>query len=91
MLLGSDEKLIHAVLQAGLPGYYQARRLGIRSELLFDESKGIWDLMEKMAARGRLPSLPEIHTVTGHLISEVSKDPLDVEICASAICKRGLT
>lgn len=90
MLLTPDEKLIHSILQGGLDSYYEARRLGVRSEILYEEGRSIWDLMERMSGKGRLPSLPEIQTVTGQLITEVCPDPLAVDICAESVVKRGL-
>ena len=90
MLLTPDQKLIHSILQGGIKAYYQARRLGVREEILFDEAKSIWQLMEKLAAKGRLPSLPEIRLSTGHHI-ELCEDPLDIELVSEFIVKRGLT
>lgn len=90
MLLTPDEKLIHAILQGGIESYYEARRQGVRPEILYEEARAVWELMERMAGKGRLPSLPEIHTVTGQLIPEVCPEPLAVDICSEAIVRRGL-
>jgi len=91
VLLTPDARLIHAIYQGGIKAYYAARSEGIRAEFLFDEARPIWLLMETMSAKGRLPSPPEIHTVTGHQIGTITTDPLDVSICAKSIVKRGLS
>ena len=91
MFLGPDEKLIHAVMQVGEEGYFIARRLGVRPEILYDEARPIWELMEEMIKLGRLPSPTEIHLKTGLHIEKICPDPIDVELCARFIVKRGLT
>lgn len=91
IFLTPDEKLIHAILQAGLTGFFTARRLGIRPEALFDDARPIWVLMEEMMKLGRLPSLTEIHLKTGLHIPQVHPDPIDVELIAKDLVKRGLT
>lgn len=91
MLLSTDQKLIHAILQGGIKSYYKARSEGVRAEILFDEAPSIWTLIEDMAAKGRLPSIPEIHTVTGHYIEEICPEPIDAELIAKSVVKRGLS
>jgi len=91
IFLTPDEKLIHAILQVGLEGFFLARRMGIHSEALFDDAKPIWLLMEEMMKLGRLPSLTEIHLRTGLQIEEVCPEPIDVEFAAKFLVKRGLT
>src|SRR3990167_9908683 len=90
MLLTPDLQLIHGILQAGPVAYFRARRTGIRSSMLHDEAPSIFDLMERMAGTGRLPSLTEIHTVTGHQIDQICSDPLDVDLISAKIIRRAL-
>lgn len=91
IFLTPDEKLIHAILQAGLNGFFEARRLGIHSRCLFDDARPIWELMEEMMKLGRLPSLTEIHLKTGLQIQQICPEPIDVELVAKSLVKRGLT
>lgn len=91
MLLTPDEKLIHSILQGGIQNYYKARTCGVREDSLYDEAKAVWNLMGKMTAKDRLPSLPEIELATGHTIDKICEDPLDIELCSEAIVKRGLS
>lgn len=91
MLLTPDEKLIHSILQGGLKAYYAARTHGVRSDILFDEPKAVWKLMEEMSAKGRLPSLSEIHLVTGYHIESIYDEPLDVDLCSEVLVRRGLS
>lgn len=89
--LSTDMKLVHAVLQSGVESYFRSRLMGVRRDILFPETKPIWDLFEKLSVKGRLPSLSEIHSATGIEIDQVSTDPLDVELHAEIIIRRGLT
>jgi len=91
MLLTPDEKLVHAIMQAGLQGYFVARRAGVNANILFEEARPIWILMEEMAKHNRLPTPPEIHLRTSLSIDEVCPDPIDVTLAAEFIVKRGLT
>lgn len=91
MLLTPDEKLIHAILQVGVQGFFDARRAGVKADILFDEARPIWELMEALAKLNRLPSLTEIHLKTGIQIDEICPDPIDVELAVEKIVKRGLT
>lgn len=91
MLLTPDEKIIHGILQVGIQGYFDARRAGIHADILFDEARPIWNLMEKLAKLGRLPSPPEIHLATGIQIDEICSDPIDVGLAAEALVKRGVS
>jgi len=91
MFLTPDMKLIHAILQAGLDGFFVARRAGIHDKTLYDEARPIWQLMEEMMKLGRLPSLTEIHLKTGMQIPEVCPDPIDVDLVSQSIVKRELT
>jgi hypothetical protein len=91
LFLTPDEKLIHAILQAGMEGYFKARRVGVKASILFDEARPIWELMEEMMKIGRLPSLTEIHLKTGMEIQQICPEPIDVEYAAKYIVKRGLT
>jgi hypothetical protein len=84
-------KLVHAILQAGLNGFFVARRAGITADVLYDEAQPIWGLMEEMMKLGRLPSRTEIHLKTGIEIPEVCPEPIDVELASKFIVKRGLT
>ena len=90
MLLTPDMKLVHAVLQVGLPAFFKARRAGIKSSMLFDEAPSIFDLMEQVASQGRLPSLNEVHLATSHQIDQVCPEPLDLSMCIEFIKKRTL-
>jgi DnaB helicase-like protein len=91
IFLTPDLKLIHAIFQSGLNGYFAARRFGIHAETLYDEARPIWLLMEEMMKLGRLPSLTEVHLKTGIEIHEICPDPIDVELASKFIVKRGLT
>ena len=91
MLLGPDLKLIHAVLQAGVEGFFKARRIGVKASILYDEGRPIWELMEEMIRHNRLPSRAEIHLRSGHQIDEIYPEPIDVEMAAKYIVKRALT
>lgn len=91
MLLTPDEKLVHAILQAGIQGYFDARRAGVNAQVLFDEARLIWALMEELAKLNRLPSLTEIHLRTGVQIEQICPEPIDVKLAADYIIKRGLS
>jgi len=91
MFLTPDMQLIHAILQAGPDGFFRARRKGINPEILFDDARPIWSLMEEMMKNGRLPSLTEINLRTGVTITQISTDPIDVELASDYVVKRGLT
>lgn len=91
MLLTPDMRLIHAVLQGGVKAFYIARNIGVRSNILFDEAKLIWDLMESMISQNRLPSINDIHTRTGVLIVNICAEAIDVTLISQLIVKRGLS
>jgi replicative DNA helicase len=91
IFLTPDLKLIHAIFQAGIDGYFTARRAGIKPEALFDEARPIWELMEEMMKLGRLPSFTEVHLKTAIEIIELCPEPIDVELAAQFIIKRTLT
>lgn len=90
MLLTPDEQLIHAVLQSGIQGFFDARRAGINAKILFDEARPIWELFEELIKLGRLPSLTEIHIKTGIQIDQICPDPIDVKLITEKLVKRGL-
>lgn len=92
MLLTPDMKLIHALLQKNnIKDFYVARTAGVHEDILFDEARKIWTLIEEQAVSGRLPSLGEIELATGISIEELSPTPLDPLLCAKYIVKRGLS
>jgi len=91
ILLTPDEQLIHAIYQAGIQGYFDARRAGITGDCLFPEAKPVWELMEELAKLNRLPSLTEVHLKTGIQITEISVDPIDIGLITEKIVKRELT
>jgi hypothetical protein len=91
MLLTPDEKLIHAILQAGLQGYFDARRTGVNADALFEEARPVWGLMEELAKLNRLPSLTEIQLKTGLQIDQICQEPIDVKLASDYIVKRGLS
>lgn len=91
MLLTPDEQLVHSILQAGLQGYFDARRAGVTADALFEEAKPVWALMEELAKLNRLPSLTEIQLKTGIQIAQICPDPIDVNLASTYIVQRALS
>jgi hypothetical protein len=91
MILVPDMKLVHAILRSGdIKSYFYSRKLGVRPEILLDEdARSLFDLIGQMVKQGRLPSLPEIQEVAGDGFV-LSPDPIDVELIATGLVKRGL-
>jgi replicative DNA helicase len=90
-ILTPDMKLIHAILRSGdIKSYFLARKLGVRPEALLDAgARGLFELIGKLVKQGRLPSLPEVQEVAGNEF-KLSADPIDVELIANGLVKRGL-
>lgn len=90
--LTTDERLIHAIYQAGPSpiGFFRARNRGVRVEHLFPEAAPIYALMEQLAPKGRLPSLGEVQLKTGIRIDRIVAEPYDVDLVAEEIVKRAL-
>lgn len=84
-----DRALILAILDAGLPGFFKARRYGLEAQHLQGPDDKVYALFERFARKGRLPTMVEIAADTKQTIIR-PPDPFDVDLFAEKIANRAL-
>lgn len=86
-----DRALVHSVLHFNIPGFFTAKRHGVKPEHLYDEAQRVFRFIEDFVAKGRTPTFDEVKIATGvELDPSIDGSKLDPEVCAKAIATRTL-